>query len=62
MKLEPQQPGYPCSPHCEGYLRELALRDALEKLIAEWEGCARFADPDQAWMQRDHARRLRSLI
>lgn len=33
--LVPQQEGYPCSPHCAGYLRELEQRKVIERLRAE---------------------------
>ena len=30
--LATQQEGYPCSPHCAGYLRELEQRKVIERL------------------------------
>lgn len=31
LRAQVQQKDYPCSPHCEGYLRELALRNELSR-------------------------------
>jgi len=40
LRLQIEQRDYPCSPHCEGYLRERAMKEraeAAEKRVAELE-------------------------
>ena len=32
-ELAAQQPDYPCSPHCEGYLRERTLRQWVRQYL-----------------------------
>jgi hypothetical protein len=42
LRARVQQIAYPCSPHCDGYLRELATRNTTGFL----------SDPDDAWVDR----------
>lgn len=42
LRARVQQITYPCSPHCDGYLRELAARNTTTLL----------AEPDDAWAER----------
>lgn len=49
LRAQVKQPQYPCSPHCAGYLRELALRSALQGLVDalavnDEDGLTEFAD------------------
>jgi hypothetical protein len=48
MDIAPQQPGYPCSPHCEGYLSERRMRAVLRDIDRLTDERGGYADPDDA--------------
>lgn len=46
--VTPQQPGYPCSPHCEGYLREQRLLADLRMAVTSDTEFCKAVEADNA--------------
>ncbi len=59
--LATQQDGYPCSPHCAGYLRELEQRKEVERLRAALTEAAETLETCR-YSEQPLARKLRVIL